>query len=148
MKTLNEKSIKLLNIVKEVRCTDHIDVKMFVGAERQTSLMMLKGMQVVNEMLTNKVDELIQQGEAANIMEAEDKYVEISNAIGALCNAENVLEALERDIIVKYNKESRNTYHTAEENYEIALIANEAVKHFLGIDFIKRYEDRNSNWFC
>lgn len=148
MKTLNEKSIKLLNVAKVAMGGDHVDVKMFVGPDRMNTLMLLKGIIVVNEMLTNKVDELIQQGDVANIMEAEDKYVEISNAIGALCNADNVLDALERDIIVKYNKESRNTYHTAEENYELALLANETIKHFLGIDFIKRYEDKNSNWFC
>ena len=143
MKTLNEKSIKLLNVAKVAMGGDHVDVKMFVGPDRMNTLMLLKGIIVVNEMLTNKVDELIQQGDVANIMEAEDKYVEISNAIGALCNADNVLDALERDIIVKYNKESRNTYHTAEENYELALLANETIKHFLGIDFIKRYEDKN-----
>lgn len=147
MKTLNEKAVKLLNIVEEVRCCDHIDVKMFVGPERQTSLMMLKGIQVVNEMLTNKVNELVEQGVVANIMEAEDKYVEVCNAIGALCNAENVLEAVKRDIIVKYNKESRNTYYTAEENYEIALIANDAVKYFLGINVIEEHKNNNSNWF-
>lgn len=147
MKTLNEKATKLLNLANDAMRADHIDVKMVINS-RQELIMILKGIKVVNEMLTNKVNELIQQGDVANIMEAEDKYEEIGLAMGALCNAENVVDRLETDIILKYTKQSRNSYYSAEENYELALIANEIVKHYLGVDFIEKYINRNTNWFC
>ena len=145
MKTLNEKATKLLNLANDAMRADHIDVKMVINS-RQELIMILKGIKVVNEMLTNKVNELIQQGDVANIMEAEDKYEEIGLAMGALCNAENVVDGLETDIILKYTKQSRNSYYSAEENYELALIANEIVKHYLGVDFIARYEEHSTNW--
>lgn len=145
MKTLNEKATKLLNLANDAMRADHIDVKMVIYS-RQELIMILKGIKVVNEMLTNKVNELIQQGDVANIMEAEDKYEEIGLAMGALCNAENVVDGLKTDIILKYTKQSRNSYFSAEENYELALIANEIIKNYLEVDFIAGYEKHSVNW--
>lgn len=144
MNTLMENKIRqiagrMLEITCYLNKADHVDVKTFVshcGAEADRAKLVE---------LHSLYMELSSIEELAPVLNGEVK-IELDSvediACIAMCECCDYMMQLQEDIASKLEGKSRNTYYSAEENYQIAQWFNKGFAAKTGVDL---YQDYCSN---
>lgn len=116
------KAENICELANNLMRADHVDIKLFKNPKfRKEILLILKEEQEIRNMLNENID----------FCEEDMEYI-----TGCLCNAEDIISDLRDDLMAKYNKTAKNSYYSAEENYELAIKVNTYIFKALGINII------------
>lgn len=143
MNTLVKNKIRqIANRMLEITCylnkADHVDVKTFIGhcgAEADRAKLVELHNLYVELKSIKELREALKQLEVIEPNSLEDL------AHTAACEYSYFIEDLKEDIVCKLEKRSRNTFYSAEENYEIAKWFNDGFAAKTGRNLYQEYMD-------